>query len=1240
MAEVADLFVRLRAETGQFTRGMTQAGQTGESFTQRMGGLGGMLTKVGKATTMVGLGFVAYGVKAAGDFQQQMNLLVTACGESSAKLKMVSDGVLSLARETGTSTSQLAEGMYQVEKAGYRAGDGLKVLRAAAQGAREEGADLKDVTNAMTSVMASYHLKATDSVRVMNAIKTSAGEGKMTMQEFAGSLSTVIPIASANKVSFAEVGGAIATLSQHGTSAREATQELASTIKNLAAPNNVAVQEMQRLGLSSTDVSTKLGKRGLTGTLDLLSQTVLGKMGKSGTVLLDSFNKTKQAAADADQMIKSMPPSLQKLATSYSKGSISLGDWRKELKALPPEQANLLSQYATLQNKTNGFSAELKRGGPSAQTYTEAIKKLTGGAIGLNTTLQLTGENTEGFKDRVDKVGESFTDAGKDVEGWKITQQSFNVQMGRLKETVTTAAIVVGTKLIPIIVSTINWFEKHKTATKALAIMIGVILTGSVLKFIGSALTPFVKAIGGIGTAIGKVPWGRVASGASGAFDTARLRAMYAWDGIKSGAASAGRAVANFGRSVGTATANAGRAAWSGMVTGLKSVGLAMKTAAIASLDFAKSMLVSAAAALRSAAATAWQKIQLVATTVATKVATAAQWALDAAMNANPITLIVIALIALVAAIIWVATKTTWFQMIWSATWGAIKTATVAVLNALKAAFHVAMDAIKAVVSLALAATLGTFRNALNGARAVVTGTLGVIKSLWSGTMNGIRSVASSVWSGIRSTITGAINGAKSAVSSAVGGIGKLLSSIKSIATNALSGAGQWLLDAGKRVVSGFVNGIKSAFGSVKSALGGLTDMLPSWKGPPARDRVLLHGAGQMIIQGLVAGMGSGFASVQRTARNVGKVTVAAFSTELGIQSPSTKFKQLGAYVMHGLISGLTGSTARVRAATERIARDLYTSFGSHHKDLQRVINKDNALMMRLAHNRDTVASRLKDAQKRLSDLQKDWTKERDSVAQGIMQGASVITAAPEGRGVNSFDVVDQMRQKVAQAQQFAANLRALQKKGLSSDMVQQLATAGVDQAGATVQALAAGTKGQIQEMNKLQSSLKGAANSTGAAVADSMYGAGIKSAQGLVKGLQSQEAAIEKQMMRIALAMQKAIKHALGIKSPSRVFESIGTWIPKGLAKGVDSGAVHAVNSARSLAGAVTGAAVVGATPGLALAGRGGGGATSTVIHNHYEIKVSGSVATIDGIAREVEESFLRRGGRNSVTYPGYRGR
>lgn len=302
-------------------------------------------------------------------------------------------------------------------------------------------------------------------------------------------------------MSFSEVSGALATLTQHGTSAREGTQELASTIRSLASPNNVAVQEMQRLGLSSTDVAKGLkdvdkGGRGLSGTFDLLSRTVLGKMGKSGTLLLSSFNKTKQAAKDADQMIKAMPKSIQGLAKSYGAGKISLGDWRKELKTLPPEQANLLGQYATLRNKTNGFSAELKRGGPAAQTYTEAMKKMLGGAIGLNTALQLTGENTDAYNERVKKIRESYNHATKDVEGWDATQKLFNVRLAKAKQAIEVLAIQIGMKLIPVVTRVVDWFSRHQKVALALASVIGGVLALSVVAFAAKMTMSALKPIG------------------------------------------------------------------------------------------------------------------------------------------------------------------------------------------------------------------------------------------------------------------------------------------------------------------------------------------------------------------------------------------------------------------------------------------------------------------------------------------------------------------------------------------------------------------------------------------------------------------------------------------------------------------------------------------------------------------------------------------------------------------------
>jgi TP901 family phage tail tape measure protein len=426
------------------------------------------MAKIGKGVTLVGVGVAVAATKMAGDFQAETAVLQTAAGETAGGLKIVRQGILDIAKGTGTGIKNLTDGMYLIEKAGFRGSDGLKVLKAAAQGAREENAKLSDVTNAMTSIMASYHLKATDSVRVMNGMKTAAGEGKITMEEFSGAMSTVLPIASANKISFEQVAGAVATLTQHGTSAREATHELGATIRALASPNMVAQREMARFGLSSVDVSTKLGKRGLTGTFDLLTGTILSKMGPSGKILLSAFEGTKQSAEDARIMLSKIPPELQKNAKAFLDGKIEADDWKATIQGAPIAMQPMLRNFNTLVNRSKGFSRELKSGGPAAKTYTDALKKMSGGAIGLNTVLQLSGESTEGFKERVKKVGESFHNGSKDVEGWKITQGLLNVQLERAKQSVHVLMIEIGTKLIPVVSAVIGFFANHTTVTMAL----------------------------------------------------------------------------------------------------------------------------------------------------------------------------------------------------------------------------------------------------------------------------------------------------------------------------------------------------------------------------------------------------------------------------------------------------------------------------------------------------------------------------------------------------------------------------------------------------------------------------------------------------------------------------------------------------------------------------------------------------------------------------------------------------
>jgi hypothetical protein len=68
----------------------------------------------------------------------------------------------------------------------------------------------------------------------------------------------------------------------------------------------------------------------------------------------------------------------------------------------------------------------------------------------------------------------------------------------------------------------------------------------------------------------------------------------------------------------------------------------------------------------RGIAATILSKGVMMAARGATLVAAAAQWILNAALSANPIALVVLAIAALVAGIVWIATQTTIFQDAWA----------------------------------------------------------------------------------------------------------------------------------------------------------------------------------------------------------------------------------------------------------------------------------------------------------------------------------------------------------------------------------------------------------------------------------------------------------------------------------------------------------------------------------------------------------------------------------------------
>lgn len=119
------------------------------------------------------------------------------------------------------------------------------------------------------------------------------------------------------------------------------------------------------------------------------------------------------------------------------------------------------------------------------------------------------------------------------------------------------------------------------------------------------------------------------------------------------------------------------------------------------------------------------QKIAMVASNVATKAAAAGQWLLNAAMSANPIAIVILAIVALVAGLVWFFTQTEVGRKIIGKAWAGIKSAMSAVTDWWQ---KKAWPTIQTVWKLV--------QNAFSQARSQIGRTmnriLGVIKDVWN----------------------------------------------------------------------------------------------------------------------------------------------------------------------------------------------------------------------------------------------------------------------------------------------------------------------------------------------------------------------------------------------------------------------------------------------------------------------------------------------------------------------------
>jgi hypothetical protein len=143
--------------------------------------------------------------------------------------------------------------------------------------------------------------------------------------------------------------------------------------------------------------------------------------------------------------------------------------------------------------------------------------------------------------------------------------------------------------------------------------------------------------------------------------------------------------------------------------------------------------------------------VQTIAGAVASKVAAAAQWLWNAAMTANPIGIVVVAIAALVAGLIIAYTKIGWFRALVQSAWAAILAATNWLVGAFKTLVGWILGGSPGLVPafLALLGPIGLVVAAFTYFRGNLGGLVGAVRGAWSF----LTSATASAWSSVATTI-------------------------------------------------------------------------------------------------------------------------------------------------------------------------------------------------------------------------------------------------------------------------------------------------------------------------------------------------------------------------------------------------------------------------------------------------------------------------------------------------------
>lgn len=333
------------------------------------------------------------------------------------------------------------------------------------------------------------------------------------------------------------------------------------------------------------------------------------------------------------------------------------------------------------------------------------------------------------------------------------------------------------------------------------------------------------------------------------------------------------QSIANFAKTLGTLAASLG----SNIVSGLKSFGAAL-------LDIGKALGGALISGIRALGTVIMESVipALVEAAIAT-------WSFTVALLANPITWIVIAIVALVTAIVLLVTHWKQVSEFLTGAWNAFLSWSKGIWNDLASFFA------------------GLWNNVSHFFRTVWNSIVSFLTSLWNDEIAGWKTI----WDGLKEFFTGLWNDVSAFVRGVWNGIVGFFQGIWNTITSLFRNAGDSVRNIWNDVINWFRN-IPTWIMNIFSNAG-------NW----------LLSAGQDIISGLWQGIQRAVGWLMGQIQHLGSQIVGAFKNFFNIGSPSKLMAdEIGRFIPEGIAAGILANTGVIATAAQ--AATQHAVVGAH----------------------------------------------------------------------------------------------------------------------------------------------------------------------------------------------------------------------------------------------------------------------------------------------------------------------